>query len=118
MNRTHTVLAALLILGLALAGTATAGVVDQQDVAFITASGASTPSVGGNPEAWASAGIVSQRDLDFLTADGAVVVALSALSDETAVGVVDAADYRLIAGDGSPGATCDIALVAAINPGC
>ena len=118
MNRTYTALMVLLFVGLALTGTATANVVDSQDVAFITASGASTPSGGANPAAWASAGVVSQSDLDFLTNEGSVVVASSAAHGGTSVGVMDAADYRLIAGDGSPGATCDIALVAAINPSC
>jgi hypothetical protein len=118
MNRTYTALMVLLLVGLAFTGTATANVVDSQDVAFIAASGSSTPSEGANHEAWASAGVVSQSDLDFLTGDNAVVVASSAAPGGTSVGVIDAADYRLIAGDGSLGATCEIALVAAINPGC
>ena len=118
MNHNHKILLAVLILGAALAGTAAAGIVDPGDVAFVAARGTSDSRVGGNPAPWDSAGVVSRSDSDFVARDGGIVIASTAAQSVPPVGTVDGADYRLIAGDGSPGATCEIALVAAINPAC
>ncbi len=118
MNRIHIVLIAVVVFGAALVGTVTAGVVDPRDVAFVSAVGGPETSVGGDPTPWASAGVVSQSDSDFLSRNASTVIASNTRRVVPSVGVVDGADYRLIAGDGKPGAACDIALVAAIDPGC
>jgi hypothetical protein len=118
MNRLHTTILAMLVLGVALTGTALAGDVDPRDVNFIKTGGASAVAVGGNPDAWASVGIVSSSDHEFISRDGQGATLVASPVVGGAVATVDGSDYRLIAGDGSPGATCNIALVAAIHPIC
>ncbi|MDD2604074.1 MAG: hypothetical protein RBR20_03960 [Desulfobacterales bacterium] len=119
MNRIIQVLLTLVIFGVATTGMALAGNVDAGDVNFIQSTGAPTVSAGDDVDAWASVGVVSRSDHDFISRDATVAAAMTAAAEPVgAVGTVDGADYRLIAGDGSPGATCQIALVAAIHPSC
>lgn len=116
MNRTHIVLFTLLVAGAVLVGTASAGIVSSDDLRFIAGSPAVSTGAGA-PDVWGSAGIISQADYDFVTREGGPDT--GALIQKPAdVATVEGADYRLIAGDGTPGATCDIALVAAIHSGC
>jgi len=118
MNRIHTTLLALLVLSVALTGSVSANDVDPRDVNFIKTGWSSGAAAEGNPNPWASAGIVSRVDHDFLTAEAGKIDSVGTPEKLAAVGTVNGVDYRLIAGDGSPGATCDIALVAAIHSGC
>ena len=120
MNRIIQILLTLAIIGIATTGTALAGnVVDVRDVNFIKSAGAQMVSDSGNGDAWASSGIVSRSDVEFVSRDtGSEATMVAAAADAVPVGTVEGEDYRLIAGDGSPGATCQIALVAAISATC
>lgn len=122
MNRIIQILLTLAIIGIATTGTALAGnVVDARDVNFIksVSIGAQAASDSGNGDAWASSGIVSRSDVEFVSRDaGGAATMVAAAAQAVPVGTVAGNDYRLIAGDGSPGATCQIALVAAISSSC
>jgi hypothetical protein len=121
MNRTFQILLILAIIGIASSGPALAGVVDERNVNFIksTSTSYAATSEGGDVDAWASAGIVSRIDHEFVNRDAGSTATVVAAASSAGPGVtVDKKDYRLIAGDGSPGATCQIALVAAISPSC
>jgi hypothetical protein len=119
MKRNFPVVLIVLMMGLMLAGTAVAGDVDPRDLAFLTTDAPPGAVTGGNPAPWASAGVVSRSDVDFLTVDASFLTASTASRPSPgAPGVMDPADYRLIAGDGSRAETCQIALAAAIHPGC
>lgn len=117
MNRAYIVLLTLLVSGAFLAGSALAGSVAQQDLDFVTSDAVQSSTGGGSSDAWSSVGVVSQYDYDFITRDGGVTT-VRAPQSVSPVATIEGSDYRFIAGDGTPGATCDIALVAAINPGC
>ena len=122
MNRIIQILLTLAIIGIATTGTALAGnVVDARDVNFIKSVSieAQTVSESGDGDAWASAGIVSRSDVEFVGRDAVgEATMIAAAPNAVPVGTVEGDDYRLIAGDGSPGATCQIALVAAISSTC
>jgi hypothetical protein len=119
MNRIFQVLLTLAIIGIAASGPAWAGNPDQRDVNFIKSTSHSTTSEGGDVDAWASAGIVSSSDHEFVSRETGNAAVVTAAVQTGGPGVtVEGDDYRRVAGDGSPGATCDIALVAAISSAC
>ena len=117
MDWTKLTLVTLLLAGAVLTGSAVAGnVVDPSDYAFITAGPSQAATVGSATSAWSSAGIVGQADYDRLTLGNGPVGA--AAPEPATAGTVAGRDYALIAGDGSPGATCSISLVAMISGAC
>ena len=118
MNWTKLTLWTLLLAGIVWTGSAVAGtVVDPSDYAFITAGPSQAAAVSPATSAWSSAGVVGQADYDRVTRGNGTVIRAEAPVPEPTV-TVAGRDYALIAGDGSPGATCSIALVAMISGAC